>query len=284
MVGSGKQSKQIGRKPGIIFLVWLTTLFLLLPAASIAAEQAPQRVQPETAFALTAAEAEKGNSEAMLNLGHFYEQGLGTARNYTKAMEWYEKAGKAGQSVGYYNLAVCYDVGMGVTADAGKAQQNFQKAADLGMPLAMYKLSSIFILGTGTARDTAKGIAWLEKAANAGLAAASNDLGTIYLAGLLGRKMDKQKALSFFMKAAESGSLEAVMNIAAMYKDGVGVKANPAVAYRWYSIARRGGYAGEDVLRLIGLLEGSLSSSQVQQAQKEANLWLEKYARRQGSK
>ena len=240
-----------------------------------------QRIQPEAAFALMAAEAEKGNANAMLTLGRFYEQGVGVARNYTKAMEWYEKAAKAGQAEGYYNLGVCYEIGMGVTADAGKAIQNYQKAADMGLALAMYKLSSIYISGTGAPRDAAKGISYLEKAANAGMAVAANDLGGIYLSGLLGQKKDEKKALAMFTKAADLGNLEAVKNIAVMHKDGVGTKADPAAAYTWYLIARRGGYAGEDIARMLGLLEGSLTPAQAQQAQKDADAWIESYANRQ---
>ena len=253
------------------------------PQAS-SAQSTPQRLQPETAFALMSAEAGKGNADAMLNLGRFYEQGVGIARNYTKALEWYEKSAKAGLAAGYYNVGVCYEIGMGVTAEPAKALQNFQKAADMGMTLAMHKLSSVFIAGTGTAKDAAKGIAWLEKAASAGVAAAASDLGAIYLAGLLGQKKDEKKALSAFEKAADLGSLEAVKSIAGMYKDGTGTKADPAAAYRWYCIARRGGYTGEDLARMLGLLEGSLSTAQVQQAQKDADIWLENYARRQAGK
>jgi len=291
-----------------IISAWLATL-LLMPLCALAApakpagaaaasgehaaqaapqtapgQGMPQRVQPEVAFALMAAEAEKGNAGAMLTLGRFYEQGVGIARNYSKALSWYEKAAKAGQAEGYYNMGVCYDIGMGVTADPAKSLQHYQKAADMGMALAMHKLSSIFISGTGTAKDAAKGVAWLEKAANAGVAAAANDLGAIYLTGLLGQKKDEKKALSLFMKAADLGNLEAVRNIASMHKDGIGAKADPATAYKWYSIARRGGYTGEDVVRMLGLLEGSLSTVQVQQAQKDADAWLENYAKRQAGK
>jgi len=291
-----------------VFSVWLAALFLLIPlcllvqtkssrAAAAPAAQTkqatsqmepahnmPQRVQPEMAFALMVVEAEKGNAGAMLTLGNFYEQGVGIGRNYTKAMEWYEKAAKAGQAEGYYNLGVCYDIGMGVVGNAANALQNYQKAADMGMALAMHKLSFFFISGTGTAKDTGKGLAWLAKAADAGFAAAANDLGAIYLAGLLGQKKDEKKALAFFMKAVDLGSLEAARSIAGMHKDGIDGKADPAAAYRWYSIARRGGYTGEDVVRMLGLLEGSLSTSQVQKAQKDAETWIENYAKRQAGK
>jgi TPR repeat protein len=242
---------------------------------------AQQRIQPEAAFALMAAEAEKGSGSAMLALGRFYEQGVGVARNYTKAMQWYEKAAKAGQPEGWYNLGVCFEIGMGAAADAAKAVQHYQKAADMGLALAMYKLSSIYISGTGVSKDPAKGIGWLEKAANAGMAAAANDLGAIWLSGLLGQKKDEKKALSMFMKAADLGNLEAIKNIAVMHKDGIGTKADPAAAYTWYLIARRGGYAGEDIARMLGLLEGSLTPAQTQKAQKDADIWLESYLKRQ---
>ena len=253
-------------------------------AAAPAAQPAParqQQLQPEAAFALVAAEAEKNNVQAMLTLGSFYEQGIGVARNYSKSMEWYEKAAKAGQAEGYYNLGVCYEIGMGAASDMGKSVQNYQKAAEMGLPLAMYKLSSIYISGTGVSKDTAKGISWLDKAANAGMAMAANDLGAIYLSGLLGQKKDEKKALAMFTKAADLGSLEAVKNIAVMYKDGVGTMADPAKAYTWYLIARRGGYAGEDIARTLGLLEGTLTAAQAQQAQKDADAWIEAYAKRQ---
>ena len=251
------------------------------PPQTAPAPNTQQRVQPEMAFALMAAESEKGNADAMLTLGRFYEQGVGIGRNYSKALEWYEKAANAGKPEGFYNMGVCCEIGMGAAADAGKALQNYQRAADMGMALAMYKLSSMFIAGSGTARDAAKGVAQLEKAAGAGMAAAANDLGAIYLSGLLGQKKDEKKALSMFMQAADLGNLDAIRQVAVMHRDGVGTKADPAAAYRWYLIARRGGYAGEDAVRMIGLLEGSLPPTQAQQAQKDADAWLEGYARRQ---
>ncbi|GHU05178.1 hypothetical protein FACS1894205_4700 [Alphaproteobacteria bacterium] len=231
-----------------------------------------------------AAESEKGNAGAMLALGRFYQQGTGIAINYTKALEWYEKAAKAGQAEGYHNVGVCYEIGMGVTANAEKALQNFQKAAEMGLTVSMYKLSSLFISGKGAPKDAAEGVAYLEKAADAGLAVAGNDLGAIILTGLLGQKKDEKRALSLFTRAAEAGNIDAVRNIAAMYKDGVGAKADPGAAYTWYSIARRGGYTGEDVIRMLGLLEGSLSQAQLQKAQKDAEAWIENYAKRQAGK
>lgn len=253
------------------------------PVSAVAVNQPvpQQQIRPEAAFALMAGEAEKGNGNAMLTLGRFYEQGVGTARNYTKALEWYGKAAAAGQAEGHYNVGVCYEVGMGAVSDMGKAVQSYQKAADLGLALAMYKLSAIYVSGSGVPKDTAKGITWLDKAAGAGMAGAANELGIVHLSGLLGQKKDEKKAMAMFTKAADLGNLEAIKNIAVMHKDGIGMKADPAKAYTWYLIARRGGYAGEDIARVLGLLEASLTPAQTQQAQKEADAWIENFFKRQ---
>ena len=40
--------------------------------------------------------AEKGNSDAMYQLGHIFEMGEGVEQNLAKAVEWYTKAQDAG--------------------------------------------------------------------------------------------------------------------------------------------------------------------------------------------
>ena len=249
-------------------------------APSLAAPSPGQQVlQPEAAFTLMAAEAERGNANAMLTLARFYEQGVGVARNYSKSLEWCEKAAKAGLAEGYYNLGICFEIGMGTPADAARAVSHYQQAADRGLALAMYKLSSAYILGKGVSKDADKGIGYLEKAAEAGMAVAANDLGVIALSGLLGREKNVEYALSSFKQAASLGNLEAMKNIAVTYKDGVGVQADPLRAYAWYLIAQRSGYAGEDIARMLGLLEGSLSADDLRKARKEADAWAAGQAR-----
>ena len=250
-------------------------------SASAAAEIPPS--SPEGALAALTAAAEQGNVQAMLALGSYAEQGVNMPRSYVKAMFWYEKAAAAGRPEGYYNVGICHEIGMGSTGDMAKAIQNYETAASLGLPLAMYRLSSIYISGNGAPKDVPKGLAWLEKAAAAGMPVAANDLGIIYLSGLLGQKKDEKRALELFTLAANMGSLEGVKNIAAIYKDGLGVKVDPAAAYTWYLIAQRGGYGGEDLPRMLGLLEGTLALEDIARSRRQAAAWLEEYvARRNG--
>ena len=98
---------------------------------------------------------------------------------------------------------------------------------------------------------------------------------------LMAGEAEKGNTNAMFTKAADLGNLEAIKNIAVIYKDGLGIKADPAKAYTWYLIARRDGYAGEDIARMLGLLEVSLAPAQTQQAQKDADVWIEAYAKQQ---
>ena len=84
-----------------------------------------------------------------------------------------------------------------------------------------------------------------------------------------------------FIRAADLGNLESMKNIAVMYKDGLGVPADPAKAYSWYLIARRGGYGGEDLVRVIGLLEGSLTAAVAERSRKDADEWIANFVKRQ---
>jgi TPR repeat protein len=78
----------------------------------VAQQPETQTITPEALFALMVVNAEKGQSKAMLNLGLLYEQGLGVARNFTKALEWYQKAANAGEGEAYMRVGVCYEIGV----------------------------------------------------------------------------------------------------------------------------------------------------------------------------
>jgi len=47
-------------------------------------------------------------------LGRLYEQGLGVAQDYDKALEWFRKALETGNSDAMKNLARLYEQGLGI--------------------------------------------------------------------------------------------------------------------------------------------------------------------------
>ncbi|MAB13499.1 MAG: hypothetical protein CMI59_06315 [Parvibaculum sp.] len=72
--------------------------------------------------------AEAGNVDAALSLARLYSSGIGVARNWTKAMDWYERAARAGNTEAQRKLAFAYKEGLGRERDEEKAAK-WQKAA-----------------------------------------------------------------------------------------------------------------------------------------------------------
>lgn len=266
-------------------LVFHSVAFAQAPTApqnqqTITPEIPQQRsISPVELFALVAGEAEKGNPQAMLQMGVLYERGIGVPLNFGKALDWYRKAATAELAEGYYNVAVCYEIGMGTTVEPQRALANFEKAAAMGLGVASYKLAAMHFAGTGTAKNEAKAVSYLLQAANAGYAPAANEMGIVYLQGQYGQKQDNGQAMTMFTKAAELGNLEAIKNIAVLYKDGLGVSASPEKSLMWYLIAQKGGYP-LDLTNIITELKNGLSESKINKAQADADAWLADFEKR----
>jgi TPR repeat protein len=60
------------------------------------------------AFRLFSIAAERGNAAARVNLGYFFNMGIGTSRNESKAIFWYKKAARKGDVCAYTNIGTIY--------------------------------------------------------------------------------------------------------------------------------------------------------------------------------
>ena len=65
-------------------------------------------------FATIEKAANEGNSLAQCKLGEYYKLGLGTAKDYVKAAEYYKKASEQDEPMAFRNLAALYALGLGV--------------------------------------------------------------------------------------------------------------------------------------------------------------------------
>jgi TPR repeat protein len=241
-----------------------------------------QQISPEALFALMLMNAEKGQSQAMLNLGRLYEEGVGVPRNFTKALEWYQKAADAGEKDAYLRLGLCYEIGMGAAADMGRAIKNFEKAAELGFAPARHTLAGLYLQGRGLPRDESKGFALLTQAADAGETAALFDLGVILRDGLFRRKAELAKARARFLKAAEAGHAGAVLAYAAMCREGAGGKADPEGALAWLLALQSAGAQGPGLDKAVAELKGKLTPQQAAAAEKGAGQRLDAWNKMRG--
>jgi TPR repeat protein len=227
-------------------------------------------ISAEALFAAMLVKAEQGQPKAMLNVGTLYERGVGVPRNFTKALEWHQKAADAGEKEAYMRLALCYEIGMGAAADADRALKNLKKAAEMGLVPAMHKLAGLYLHGRGLPRDEAAGFDLLVKAADAGDPSALVDLGLTLRDGLFGRKAEPAKARARLLQAAEAGHVGAALAYAAMLREGTGGKAEPESALAWYLTAQKAGLKAEELDKAVAELQGACSAAQAATAEKAA--------------
>ena len=266
------------------------SLLLLLPvslghAAESKAPEAiatPQVITPEQFLATMLGNAEQGDARAMLVVAGIYQQGLGVPPNYSKVLEWSEKAAFAGEAEGYLRLGQCYETGMGTPVNMEKAVKAYEQAISMNHPVAQHKLATLLLAGRGLPKNIEMGLALLQKSADNGFSIAANELGFIHYQGLFGQKADLAKAKSLFLKGAEAGNLEAIKNYAVMLKDGLGQKADPQGALRWFLIGHKGGLDGGDLQAIVDGLKKQLKPAEIEQAEKDAEAFVTAFAEKQG--
>jgi TPR repeat protein len=245
-------------------------------ASAPAAAAAPAPAQdPMEVMTAVRAEAERGDAGAMFTMGGIFVEGVIVPRNFSIAREWYEKAAKAGLAEGIFNVGVCWETGMGSAADITKAVEFYKRAADMNLPQALFKMSVLHDSGVGVTQDQAAAIDYLRRAAEAKYPDAAAIWGLICLNGSIGEPRDGAKGLSMLNVAAEAGNVEAMKNIAVVYKDGIEVKASAFDAMKWYLIAEKCGYPkGGDLEEVKGELRKKLKKDQHKNAETEADAWI----------
>ncbi|MDE5696721.1 MAG: sel1 repeat family protein [Lachnospiraceae bacterium] len=95
--------------------------------------------QYEQCFAGHLELAEQGYPLAECQVGYFYYESIGVAKDIEKAVYWTERAARHGDRDGQYNLACFYEEGIGVETDLEKARYWCQLAAEQNQEEAVGK-------------------------------------------------------------------------------------------------------------------------------------------------
>lgn len=95
-------------------------------------------------------------------------------------------------------------------------------------------------MGDGVPRDYDRAIAWYLRAAERGNIKAQNNLRIMYSKGI-GTERDPYKAALWSIKAAEGGHVESQVSLGQQYLKGNGVTKDLAKAYAWLVIAHKNG-------------------------------------------
>jgi len=196
---------------------------------------------PEQAYQWYKKAASKNNPVAQYNIGLLYYNGWGLKKNIEKAFSWYLKSAKQGYSMAQYNLGCCYLYGQGIAQDQEKALFWFEQASEQNYPMGSYNAGMCYYNGWGTEKDFTKAVAYFQKAADLGNPMAQLNLGVCYKTGS-GVKQDDTKAIYWYKKAADQGEATAAGNLGVCYMEGYGVPKDYAKAVYWLEKANAGGY------------------------------------------
>jgi len=113
-------------------------------------------------------QAQDGKVQAMFEVGRMYERGRGTAINFSRAAEWYQKASSAGNAAAKGRLGILYFEGRGVPQDHQKAYRLLNGAANDNIPTAQYQLGLMYEWGTVVKQDKERALYWYKKALQGG--------------------------------------------------------------------------------------------------------------------
>lgn len=142
-----------------------------------------------------------GNGDSLMAIGRVYASGLGVPVDERKAFEYFQRAAHLGSLTGVREVGNAYAVGFGVPKNPEVAIDWFRKAAELGDGKAMLSLYDSYNNGAGVAVDKKQAFEWLRKSAAVENPSAQYRLGLAYLTGNQ-VKADRNEAKKYFEKAA----------------------------------------------------------------------------------
>ena len=163
--------------------------------------------------------AERGDAQAMNNLGVLYDRGQGVEPDTGRALYWFAQSAKAGHPSGMSNYGRMLEQGRGMPANPGEAARWFDLAARQGQPEAQYNLGLLYERGRGVPQDEKAAAAWYSRAAAQQQTEAMARLGHFYRAGQ-GVEKNSARAALLLYAAAMNGDDGAVRELEEMAQEG----------------------------------------------------------------
>lgn len=172
-------------------------------------------------------EAEKGDVNAVVTIGIFYDNGYGgITPDFERAYNFYKKAN---HSIALNNLADMYYYGNHVSANTTQAVEYFQKAAEMGNVLSQSWIGYMYHYGYGTRKNIESARDWYQKAADQNDAYSMHNIGLTYY-----EEQAYATSFSWFKKAAELNYIDSFVKLGEIYFNGYGTTADYYKAFDYY--------------------------------------------------
>ena len=186
--------------------------------------------------------ADQGFMAALESLGIFSAMGIGMGQPApAEALEWYKKAAQQGSLDAATNIALMYADGTGIPKDPAQAMIWFRRAAEGGDATAQYNLALIYRRGKDVPQDDKESVRWLTAAADQNVVPAALDLAAFYLHPPDGTPADVARAIHYYKKAADLGSVPAMAKLGDIFANGEEDKPDYEQAVGWYRKATEQG-------------------------------------------
>ena len=183
-----------------------------------------------------------GHAEAMAGLGYLYHEGLGVDKDLDKAADWFRQSAEAGSLKGQLNYGLLLRKGSGVEKSHEKGILWIRKAAEGGLPEGQHALGQLLFLGDDDqAPDRKEALKWLTPLAEQGNPDAQNMVGVATRDGLGGLTPDKDAAKEWFRKAAIQGDRKAQSNLGHILGEPVSENPDREEALKWLIVASENG-------------------------------------------
>ncbi|MET0546231.1 MAG: tetratricopeptide repeat protein [Caulobacterales bacterium] len=254
--------------------------------------------------------AKAGDPKAATLVGFLYEEGLGGAKDETRAAAYYRTAaaqndvdamvalGRLGidgkglvtptearsflsRAAEANRMDAASLLGRGILAgklgksDAPVAANWLRRAADSGDAEAAYALAIMEMNGDGIPENDVRGLLDLKRAADKDHPAAMADYGLLVYQGKAGKPPSTSDAAIWFERSAKAGDPEGQFLYAYSLAKGEGVGRDPIKAYVWLLRSNAQGSSGapeydSDRAKLKGALEKLLRPDEIAKAAAEA--------------
>lgn len=190
------------------------------------------KADPAQAYSLRLEAAEAGHVPAMTLVGRALLRGEGVGKNVPEAQRWLERAAAARVGEAAHLLGDLFFFGTDAPQDYKASFRWYARAFELGYPAARGQLAYHHECGLGTKRNFTSAFALYRVLADRGDGWAANKLGYLLATGQ-GVERDEKAAARWYRIGANRGDATAQMNLACVLKDGLGVERNDAEALAW---------------------------------------------------
>jgi TPR repeat protein len=146
------------------------------------------RGQLTKAFDIFLRLADQGDASSQVNVGYFFDRGLGVRRDQAKALLWYRRAYRHGHASGAHNIGTLY-------RDRGNfavAAKWFSRALHSGNDGSALELAKIHLRG----RNPKSAVTFLRRVAGSSHVTGAEQEEAVKLLGDLGRAQDRRTSVS----------------------------------------------------------------------------------------